>query len=88
MIAFDNNESGYLDWVKENPDAYVLNAPKTRTGYPNRLHRANCKTIQTPARTNYTTTTYKKICSYNRETLEIWAKADPNGFDSCGLCKP
>ena len=66
---FDNNEAGYLRWVKEHHvDGFIVNVGG---GFPPKLHRANRRCVTTSERTNYTTHEYKKDCSTNRSELEL-----------------
>ena len=31
LIVFDNDESDYLQWVRSNPDGYVVNIDRARS---------------------------------------------------------
>jgi hypothetical protein len=88
MVTFDNDEQGYLRWVEANPHGFVINAPKSGSGFPYMLHKATCGSITTSKQTNYTTTDFKKICSLNREELVVWGDNDSDDFRLCALCKP
>lgn len=87
MIEFDNNEQGYLRWINAHPNGYVVNMPKDGRSWPNMLHRASCPHIST-AHKNYTTTSYKKLCSESRAELEVSVRDATNGFQECKHCKP
>lgn len=87
MRTFENDETGYLQWVNENPDGFVINSPKQPGSFPEMLHRASCAHITTDRHTNYTTTSFKKICSLDRQELVEWAKTSDN-FQECQSCKP
>jgi hypothetical protein len=88
MVTFDNDEDGYLKWVRDNPFGFVINAPKQRGSSPDMLHRATCKDITTDQRTNYTTTDYKKICSVDRQELVDWGTRHSSDWRECKHCKP
>jgi hypothetical protein len=80
MLTFDNNETGYLQWVADNPNGFVINAPKRSGDFPDYLHRASCGSIRSKRRTNYTTTTFKKICSVDRQELVDWGATHSSDF--------
>lgn len=88
MLTFDNDENGYLQWVADNPNGFVINAPKRSGDFPDMLHRASCKSITTDLQTNYTTTTFKKICSIDRQELTDWGDRNSEDFRHCKQCNP
>ncbi len=88
MRTFDNAEDEYLQWVAAHPGGYVINAPKRRGDYADMLHRASCGSITTRRQSNYTTTTFKKLCSLDKRELVTWAERNSDDFRSCKLCKP
>ncbi len=88
MLTFDNDEAGYLRWVDANPGGFVINVPKRSGDFPDRLHRASCPHITTQRRTNYTTTTFKKICSVDRRELVDWEARHSSDFRKCKHCEP
>jgi hypothetical protein len=86
---FINNDSGYLRWVEKNPNGFVVNCYKRTSPSYLILHRATCVTIRTPARTNWTTTNYMKICSLDRNDLQNLAQNKINGrLHLCKVCNP
>jgi hypothetical protein len=72
---FINDESAYLAWVEANQNGYAVNVDELRyfPQYP-MVHRASHKIISTPARTNYTTGRFVKVCSLNFDALEQWSQ--------------
>jgi hypothetical protein len=88
MLELDDDEAGYLRWVKTNPGGFVINAPKRRGAEQDMLHRASCVFITTPKHTNYTTTSYKKVCSPDRKELVDWGASYSSTFRLCKHCKP
>ncbi len=91
MLTFDNDEEGYLHWVHGHPTGFVINAVRHPGGTPDpyMLHRASCNFIKTPERTNYTTTSYAKVCSLNRQELVDWyTRHSSHPFRKCKFCKP
>jgi 5-methylcytosine-specific restriction enzyme A len=71
---FENDDEGYLAWVRANPSGYVVNVDRARR-YPQypMVHRAKHALMSSPARTNYTTNEYIKICSLDLSELESLA---------------
>jgi hypothetical protein len=88
MLTFDNDEEGYLHWVDVNRAGFVVNAPKRPGACPDMMHRASCAHITTKRRTNYTTTTFKKVCSVDRQELVDWGRRYSSDFHTCKHCKP
>lgn len=88
LEQFDNNETGYLRWVKENPSGFVINASRPTPSSYLKLHRATCSQIYTTTRTNYTTKDYFKVCSLSKGDLINWAKNQRGKLESCKLCNP
>ncbi len=62
VVVFDRNEAGFLHWLDENPDGYVLNCYTT-----GRVHSARCKSYRSAG----TRMTYKraKACSTSERQL-------------------
>jgi hypothetical protein len=89
MVEFKDNDKGYLSWIKQNPKGYVVNSHRKPKKSFLRLHFANCWTISTPARNNWTTTEYIKTCSISLVKLEKWAKEKiGGGMMNCKICRP
>ena len=86
--TFVNDESGYLAWVQAHPKGYVVNidAPPVTPQYP-MVHAASHKSLSSPARTNYTTGRYFKVCSDQLEELGAWAdKKYGRALTRCRQC--
>lgn len=94
MIEFQNDDEGYLAWISENRDGYVLNIRQTPDADYVVLHRASCDSIATKNRTQgaYTTRGYRKICAKTADDLKTAAKKEGRNDGSfskrCGLCHP
>jgi len=73
--AFQNNDVGYLTWLAENQDGYVINIQHNLNPSNARLHRAGCRTISgVPARGKiWTGGPYIKVCSVDLDALDTWA---------------
>ena len=72
---FKNNEEGYLNWVSDNPEGYIVNIDYhgTDPDYP-MVHRATHKSVTTSKTGNFTTTQYYKVCANNLDDLENWSQ--------------
>lgn len=92
MAKFDNDESGYREWIKTHPLGFVLvswNPP--RPEYIS-IHRADCYTIN-PEKAKHKdnwTKSYIKVCGNTVEELTEWVeeKWKQNAqIHLCGHCK-
>jgi hypothetical protein len=87
--AFDHDDEAYGRWVRANRGGYVVNAFRGRSAAEMRIHRASCATIfeERPVGTTWTDGEYVKICSPDREELELRMKRDrgskPKACETC-----
>lgn len=88
MIIIENDDDIYLAWLESNPDGFVVNAENPPRAASARLHRATCRHISTPERSNWTTTGYIKVCSNLIDELKQWARGTVGEAAECGVCKP
>lgn len=69
-----DSESAYREWLRNNPEGFVVNALKGTTGKGSksderftRIHRARCKTINPLLcrvdKKGFTTGRYQKLCT-------------------------
>jgi hypothetical protein len=86
---FVNDDEGYRRWLQDNPRGLVVNSHRVPVSNYLILHRASCSSINTPYRTNWTTSGYIKTCATDVTALVEWARRDV-GCDPkpCGLCRP
>ncbi len=87
METFTNDEAGYLRWIANHPTGAVLNVPEFGTNLALVLHTAGCSFIGSAARTNYTTTSYYKVCATDA-ALIAWAATRPGTLKCCSFCGP
>lgn len=75
-IQFEDDDTGYLQWVQANPHGYVVNVdvPNRVLQYP-MVHRATHQVISSATRSNYTTAQYIKVCGHDLAALERWSQA-------------
>ena len=89
MIIFNNDDGGYLKWVQENNNGYVVNYSVYGASANLSLHRAKCQTLSSRNRTTWTTNGHEKACSNDRQELVNWARArDGRKPLPCAICKP
>lgn len=87
MIIIINEDNTYLDWLRRNPNGYVINCYKKPSPEYLVLHTSGCSHIQTDARSNWTTHQYVKACSMDRNELEEWAQNEVGGtVEYCSFC--
>ncbi len=90
------DEAGYLTWIAEHRNGFVLHTERLRNPYYMILHRANCYLVSRySARTRpggFTERDFMKVCALDVETLRSWVRAHgrPDGtFSSeCAACQP
>lgn len=88
MKIFRHDDKGYLEWVADNTNGYVVNIdePNSFTQYP-MVHKATHKLISSSSRRNYTTAQYFKVCSINLDELETWSlKTYGKKLTKCKTC--
>jgi len=89
MRVFVRDDAGYLEWVKANPNGFVLNTCESQESGYIVLHKASCGTIRTAKRSNYTSGTYVKLCALDPRDLSAWAHAEDRPQPApCQLCRP
>jgi hypothetical protein len=87
MIQFTDDDQGYLAWIADHPDDFVINTPRVPKHSYVRLHRADCRLLSgVPANGVHWTRLYTKICG-KRPALESWAQetvgVDPSPCARC-----
>lgn len=88
MQRFVNDDAGYLRWLREHPNGFVLNTfPHVTRSYLV-LHRASCRTINRPLEPGRLWThQYGKSCSDDRASLETWVLEELGvAVHPCGTC--
>ena len=86
---FIDDDPGYLAWLEQNPHGFVVNSARTPSPAYLVLHWSGCSHINSPNRTNWTTTGYIKTCSNDVRSLEQWAQVEiRGGLHHCAACKP
>lgn len=91
------SESTYQEWLRDNPEGFVINALKSASGTATksdgrftRIHRAACKTINPllslTEKTGFTTGQYQKICTTSIESADSEARK-VTGLRSIKLCR-
>jgi hypothetical protein len=86
---FVNDDAAYLRWLQLHPNGLVINSHRVPICSYLMLHRASCSSINTPKRTNWTTTGYIKTCSTDVSALVEWARRGIGGsLKLCGMCRP
>ena len=89
MREFIDDERGYLRWINDHSQGFVVNSHRAPPPDYIVLHNANCGSISSPKIKNYTTHAYVKYCSDDPSELHAWARSAVGGqLHSCGLCKP
>lgn len=85
---FDADETGYLQWVQENPHGFVANIDRAQRGknYP-MVHVAAHGLLTSPKIGNFTTGDYIKFCSTDLEALERYSQFNfGRSLTRCSQC--
>jgi hypothetical protein len=87
---FCDDDAGYLAWLANHPDGYVINLARNRRPTDALTHHAGCRTIsgQIP-RGHAWTKSYVKVCAEHLAKFEQWA-TDTFGqpITHCKTCCP
>ena len=79
VVVFDHDDAGFLRWLEEHPDGYVLNCYKT-----GRVHSARCKSYRSAGpRMTYSRA---KACSTSERQLFEYAEQQRIDATRCELC--
>ncbi len=87
MRHFIDDDQGYLSWIANHPEAFVLNLPHAPGGTIV-FHRSRCRSISTPVRSHYTDHEYTKLCITNVAELVAWVAGQARTLKPCGQCQP
>ncbi|HUZ18952.1 MAG TPA: hypothetical protein VMU75_00055 [Acidimicrobiales bacterium] len=88
LVAFVDDDAGYLAWVARNPGGFVVNTTRSPHRDYLMLHRASCRHISGARRSRWTHQ-YVKVCGPSAALLERWAATELAGEAvRCGLCQP
>lgn len=89
MIVFNDDYSGYINWLRDNPIGYVTNYRHGNSVTHLTLHRAQCVTLRSGNRNTRSANGHVKTCSNNIGELVKWAK-ESYGREPipCIVCRP
>jgi hypothetical protein len=85
---FDNDEIGYLNWVRSNPRGFVANVDRAGRvpQYP-MVHAATHGSMSSAKIGNFTTGDYLKFCSTDLDALEQYSKTKfGRSLTRCSIC--
>jgi hypothetical protein len=90
VIEFVDSDAGYLAWIADHSNGFVVNAERRPRASYLILHRATCGTITgKPARGLVWTRAFIKACSVDLVPLGQWSSFHTGGtLQPCGRCKP
>lgn len=93
MEKFTDDDAGYLRWIANHTEGFVLNIERGERPDYTVLHRATCPSISRPREDGaYTQRGYKKVVSEDLNEMHAYAKslgrADGSFSKICGHCKP
>lgn len=87
IVPFKDDDSGFLAWITNNPDGYLLNTERNPKPSYLILHRSGCPHFKGDS-PNWTKA-YIKFCSQEVGELNDWAASSVGGQASrCPSCLP
>jgi hypothetical protein len=92
VVFFIDDDTGYLRWLANHTNGYVINTRRSASPAYMVLHRATCPTISDYAPRNqpgaFTERQYAKVCSEKLEDLRAWLQAHgrPDGTFTSEAC--
>jgi hypothetical protein len=87
--VFRDDDAGYLAWIHQHPDGFVVNAERHPSPSYLMLHRAQCAHIARASQQGRWTVAYVKICASAVAELERWASTVVGGrLQPCRWCAP
>lgn len=77
-VEFVDDDPGYLAWLQQYPDGWVLNIYRGNNQSDMALHKATCSTIRPEGAAcqpgDFTGKQYMKVCAADIERLQSWAR--------------
>lgn len=75
VTIFRANDAGYLAWIDEHADGWVINARATLDRSYLKMHRTSCLHISNPEVDpgGWTERDYIKVCGADAASLKRWA---------------
>ena len=78
ITRFKDDDDGFLAWLAQNPDGYVINTERNPKPSYLPLHYPSCRHFKS-SNTLHWTKDYIKFCSLERTALEGWATGTIGG---------
>ena len=93
MEKFIDDDEGYLRWISDSPNAFVVNVERGERPSYAVLHRSSCSSISRDRDDGaYTERGYRKVVSDDLSELRVYAKsigrADGSFSKQCCRCNP
>lgn len=92
MEKFTDDDAGYLRWIANHPEGFVLNIERGERPEYAVLHRATCSSISRVREDGaYTTRNYRKVVSDDLTDIRAYTKSmgrkDGDFSKLCGHCQ-
>lgn len=93
MLDFSDDDDGYMHWLRNNPNGFVLNVRQNPGASYTVLHRATCQFIAKPRDDGaYTARSYRKVVAGSIDELRSYTRSlgrvDGSFSGACGHCHP
>lgn len=87
LIAFVDDDAGYLGWYRDNYKGYVLNAERRPSAKYLMVHLLPCDHLE--GNLPWTSTDKCKICSPTKDDIDGWTMSEFGRHpDRCSSCQP
>jgi len=90
MRRFRDDDEGYIHWLQEHPEGFVVNTYRRPSRNYLILHRTECPHISVRRdESRRWTVDYIKVCAANVQDLQNWARDEVGGaLARCRTCAP
>jgi hypothetical protein len=84
IVRFQDDDGGFLAWLRDNPHGYFLNTERSLRGTYLMLHHSGCRHFTSSPL--HWTKDYIKLCAPEHASLEEWAATGSGDLKRCRTC--
>jgi hypothetical protein len=86
---YRDDDEGYQDWMKRQPDGFVINIQRSHNSSDAHLHDADCWTLTDQLDRDVSLTgPYVKVCGDTLEQVDEWTTENiGESIQLCGMCR-
>lgn len=88
-MRFIDDDFGYLQWLRDRPGTFVLEAERAPRRSFVVVHRSDCPVVSGPNHTGGWTTRIIKVCASTLEEINSWCQDSVGAHAThCQRCRP